>query len=307
MIDGLARTHATTQPKVRLVAVAGPTASGKSALALQLARSRGGVVINADSMQVYRELSIVTARPGPTDLAAADHRLYGHVAASDSYSVGDWLGDVAHEMAAVERQGALPILVGGTGLYFKALFSGLSPIPPVPDEIRRRWRAEAREAPPGELHRCLAARDARMAEKLAPGDTQRVTRALEVLEATGRSLLDWQSDKGRPLVAPDEAERLLVAMDRDALLRRCDTRFDAMVEQGAIDEVRGLLERDLPGDLPVMRALGVPELSDYLRGRCSIEEAVERAKIATHQYVKRQLTWSRRYMSDWEVRVPNKQ
>ena len=301
MSAGNAPARMAAGRQVRLVAVAGPTASGKSALALDLARRRGGIVINADSMQVYRELSILTARPGAGDLTASPHRLYGHVAAAESYSVANWLEDLARELAAAEAAGALPIVVGGTGLYFQALFAGLSPVPPVPDEIRNKWRERARGAAPGELHAELAERDAAMAAKLSAGDTQRLTRALEVIEGTGRSLLDWQSEAGVPLVAPDAAERLLVTMDRDAILRRCDARFDAMIDWGALEEVRALLRQGLPPDLPAMRALGVPELADHLGGGCSLDEAVARAKIATHQYVKRQLTWSRRYMADWRM------
>ncbi|MDX2158778.1 MAG: tRNA (adenosine(37)-N6)-dimethylallyltransferase MiaA [Hyphomicrobiaceae bacterium] len=283
------------------VLLAGPTASGKSALALQLARTRGGIVINADSMQVYGELSVLTARPSPADETAAPHRLYGHVAAAEAYSVARWLEDVAAVVAQVREAGAVAIIVGGTGLYFKALTEGLSAVPRVPDEVRRRWRQLATQAPPGELHRILAGRDPVMAARLAPGDTQRLTRALEVMEATGRSLAEWQALPGVPLVRAEVADCLVVRRPRSELHDRCDRRLDAMIEAGALDEVARLVELELPDDAPVMRALGVRPLAAHLVGRLSRDQAVAQAKLETRQYVKRQETWLNRNMSSWKI------
>jgi tRNA dimethylallyltransferase len=282
------------------ILIAGPTASGKSALALQLAERHGGIVINADSMQVYAELRILTARPGPEDTRRVPHRLYGHVAASEPYSVARWLADVAAALAEAAAVGARPIIVGGTGLYFKALTEGLSPVPAISPEVRRRWRDAAAEAPPGALHAELAARDAIMAERLEPGDSQRIVRALEVLEETGRSLADWQAVPGRPLVDSADATRILINLPRAELHQRSDQRFDLMLSSGALDEVKALLALALPADAPAMRALGVAPLAAHLRGVLPREEAGARAKAETRQYIKRQQTWARRHMADWQ-------
>lgn len=281
------------------ILIAGPTASGKSALALQLARRHGGVVINADSMQVYGELRILTARPSAAEEAAAPHRLYGHVSAAEAYSVARWLEDVAAILGEAERSGARPIVVGGTGLYFKALTEGLSPVPAIPPELRQRWREAAAAARPGDLHRMLAERDPVMAARLAPGDTQRLTRALEVIDGTGRSLAEWQALPGRPLVDPMGAERIVVGLARSDLQERCDRRFDGMMAAGALDEVRALLGLALPTGAPARRALGIAALAAHLSGHLSLDEAIARAKVETHQYVKRQQTWLRKHMADW--------
>lgn len=283
------------------ILIAGPTASGKSALALQLARRHDGIVINADSMQVYRELRILTARPSADEEAIAPHRLYGHVSVAEAYSVARWLDDVATVLDEAERSGARAIIVGGTGLYFKALTEGLSPVPAVAPAVRRRWREAAAVAGPGELHRMLAERDPAMAARLAPGDAQRIARALEVIEGTGRSLAEWQALPGRQLVDPTRAERILVNLPRSELQQRCDQRFDAMVAAGALDEVQRLQALSLPSDAPAMRALGVAALAAHLDGRLALDEAVARAKLETHQYVKRQLTWARKHMRDWKA------
>ena len=283
------------------ILIAGPTASGKSALALQLARRHDGIVINADSMQVYRELRILTARPSADEEAIAPHRLYGHVSVAQAYSVARWLDDVATVLDEAKRAGARAIIVGGTGLYFKALTEGLSPVPAIPPAVRQRWREAAKFAGPGELHRMLVERDPAMAVRLAPGDVQRLTRALEVIEGTGRSLAKWQVLPGRPLVDPTRAERLLVNRPRSELQQRCDQRFDAMMAAGALDEVQRLLAQRLPADAPAMRALGVAALAAHLCGRLALDEAVARAKLETHRYVKRQLTWARKHMRDWQA------
>lgn len=273
------------------VLIAGPTASGKSRLALDVARRTGGVIINADSMQVYSGLRVLTARPDDDDLAAAPHLLYGHIDPSVPYSTGQWLRDAA----ALDGQlaGRKAIFVGGTGLYFRALTEGLSAMPDVHEEIRNRWRARLEEEGPAELHRELANIDPKAASALQPNDGQRIVRALEVIEASGRSILDWQAQKGTSLVDVESAERLLVDIDRDLLRQRINSRFDAMIALGVLEEVRELVARKLDLSLPAMRAIGVPELSAHLEGKSSLSNAVDRAKTATRQYAKRQLTWFR--------------
>ena len=285
----------------RAVLIAGPTASGKSALAHALAQARDGVIVNADSMQVYRELRIVTARPTAEDEAAVPHRLYGHVPASEPYSTGRWIDDITAVLDEIWSAGRLPIIVGGTGLYFTALLKGLSPIPTIPAEIRTRWRQFAAQAEPGELHAELQKRDPLMAERLSPGDTQRLTRALEVVEATGRSLAHWQEMPGTPVIDPATCQRLLIDLPRDVVHARCDARFDAMIDAGAVDEVRALLALQLPVSLPAMRALGVRPLARFIRHEMALNEAALAAKAETRQYVKRQLTWFSRNMIAWKV------
>lgn len=282
------------------ILIAGPTASGKSALALERAEACGGVVINADSMQVYAELSILSARPSAQDVARAPHRLYGHVPASEAYSVARWLEDVARVLAEATASGRRPIIVGGTGLYFQALTEGLSPLPPIPADLREHWRRLSQQVEPAALHAMLRDRDPVMADRLSPSDAQRITRALEVLEATGRSLAEWQMVRARPLVDLTSAECWLVSRPRGELHRRCDQRFDLMMQAGALQEVSALMQLRLPPTLPAMRALGVRPLAAHLEGWLPLEVAVARAKVETRQYVKRQETWARRYMADWQ-------
>jgi tRNA dimethylallyltransferase len=283
----------------RAVLIAGPTASGKSHAALQLAARFAGTVINADSMQMYGELHVLTARPGAADLAKAPHRLYGTVPAAEAFSVGGWLAAVAEAIEEARRDARLPILVGGTGLYFKALTEGLAPVPDIPDEIRRHWRGEADRLGSDELYRALAARDPAFAAGLKPSDPQRVLRALEVIDATGVSLGQWHGSNGVPLLAPGAALKLVIAPEREPLYAAIDARFDAMLQSGAIEEVRNLMQRALDDGLPAMRAHGVHELAAYLAGRTSIEESAAKAKTETRRYAKRQMTWARRYMTDW--------
>ena len=283
----------------RPILIAGPTASGKTALALQLARERDGVVINADSMQVYRELAVITARPSLEEVSEAPHVLYGHVPAAEAYSVARWIADVRGVLAEVRAHGQTPIVAGGTGLYFKALLEGLSPIPDIPAEIRDRWRAEAKALGAAHLHGILQARDPVMAARLSPNDTQRVTRALEVLDATGRSLSRWQATPGEAVLSVDEVERLLVMPPREVLHARGDRRFDQMMAMGALDEVRGLAALALDPSLPAMRALGVRPLLRHLAGEIDLATAIDAGKLETRQYVKRQETWVRRYMIAW--------
>lgn len=283
------------------ILIAGPTASGKSALAIAIAEHVGGVIINADSMQVYRELRILTARPSPDEEARLPHALYGFVPASEAYSAGRFVADVANALATARQAGRRAVIVGGTGLYFKALLEGLSPIPAIEAEIREHWRAEAERRGAADLHRDLAARDARMAEQLASSDTQRIVRALEVIEQTGRSLADWQQVRGAPMIDEAQAVRLLVTLDREDLHARAGARFDRMIASGALDEVRALEALQLNPDLPAMRAIGVRPLLAVIRGECSLEAAAEAAKAETRQYIKRQETWIKRNMITWKI------
>jgi tRNA dimethylallyltransferase len=287
-------------PKIpTAILIAGPTASGKSALALKLAHERNGVIVNADSMQVYSDLSLLTARPSVEDVEQAPHLMYGFVAATDAYSVGRWLRDAARALNEARTQGQTPIIVGGTGLYFLALLEGLSPVPEIPTDTRRYWRETAAQSPVGELHQQLTARDPETAARLAPADTQRITRALEVLDATGRSLTDWQRQPGVPVLDIATTERFVVSPLRDVLHARANQRFDLMMATGALEEVAQLAALKLSSELPIMRALGVRPLLELLAGTIDRETAIEQAKAETRQYQKRQTTWLRRQMNAW--------
>ena len=288
----------------RPILIAGPTASGKSALALTLAERLGGMIINADSMQVYRDLRIITARPGPQEETRVPHRLYGHVDAAESYSVGHWCLDAGAALAEAANADLLPIVVGGTGLYFKALTQGLAAVPPVPADIRAAVRARLEAAGPAALHAELQTRDPAMASRLKPGDRTRVARALEVVEATGRSLADWQRAGMPAILDPAHAIKIFLAPDRAELRRRIDARFEAMLAAGALDEVRALDARGLDPLLPAMKAHGVPWLRRHLRGEIGLEEAAEGAKHDTSRYTKRQLTWFRHQMPGWTWVAP---
>lgn len=283
----------------RAILIAGPTASGKSGLALRLAERLGGIVINADSMQVYRELRILTARPTAEEEARVPHALYGFADAAHSYSAGRYAADAAQALKAAREQGLRPIIVGGTGLYFKALIEGLSPMPAVAPEVRARWRAAAIDAAPGELHRMLAERDPLMAQRLAPGDTQRIVRALEVVEGSGVSLAEWQRRPRVPVLEEAATIRIVLEPDRAALHRRIDQRFDAMMQAGALDEALQLKALHLDPALPAMRAHGVRPLLAHAAGALSRDEAVAAAELETRQYAKRQLTWARSNMISW--------
>jgi len=288
----------------RTILLAGPTAGGKSALAMRLAQHFGGVIINADSMQVYRDLCILTARPSPQDAARVPHALYGFVDGAQAYSAGRYAGDAERAIAAAAEQGRVPIVAGGTGLYFKALLEGLAPIPVTPEEIRRHWRAEARRLGAALLYEVLRKRDPDTAARLQPTDPQRIVRALEVLDATGQSLIYWQRLPGRPILACEETLRLVLAPPRAEIRRRCEARVDAMMAAGALDEVRTLAARRLDSGLPIMRALGVRPLCAHLDGRLGREEAVAEAKAETRQYAKRQQTWLQSHMREWQWPKP---
>ncbi len=276
----------------KVVIVAGPTASGKSGLALKIAATVDGVVINADSMQVYDGLRILTARPSEADERRVPHRLYGILPPSDLCSAGRWCGLAAAACQAAWNEGRLPIVVGGTGLYLRALMQGLSPIPEVPEAIRLEARSHFAALGNAAFHAALARRDPKMAARLHPANSQRLMRAWEVLAATGRSLADWQDE---PPVAPLAAQFLTFVLlpPRELLYAQCDRRFAAMIGQGALAEVHSLLSRSLDPALPVLRALGVAELAAHLQGALSLEAAVTAAQQATRRYAKRQMTWFR--------------
>lgn len=282
------------------VLIAGPTASGKSAFALRLAESVDGTIINADAMQVYRELRVLTARPSEVDESRVPHRLYGHVPGREAYSAARFATEAAAAIVDVQAAGRVPIVVGGTGLYFKALTEGLSPVPQIPADVRARWRQAVAEQGAAALHAVLRERDPEMAARLSPTDPQRIVRALEVLEATGLSLARWQEIPGEPAVHVAEGRAFVVAPEREEMRSRIEARFDAMMADGAADEVRALAALRLDDDLPVMRALGVKPLRDLIEGRIDREEASEVAKAETRQYAKRQMTWLRRNMISWK-------
>ncbi len=275
------------------VLIAGPTASGKSALAMEIAEERGGVIVNADSMQVYSVLCRLTARPSAEEIARVPHFLYGHKHPSEPYSTGAWLADVSGLLSGPELAGKPPVFVGGTGLYFRALLGGLSNMPDVPESVRQRWQYRLVEEGAPKLHRVLRAVDPDAAMVIKPGDGQRIVRALEIMEVSGRSILHWQADRGTPLVNPATAERIVVEPQRSLLGEAIAERFDRMIENGALDEVRELVALNLDPGMPAMKAIGVRELSAALSGQISLDEAVRLAKTATRQYAKRQATWFR--------------
>ena len=284
---------------IKPVLIAGPTASGKSEFALRIAEEFGGVIINADSAQVYQELEIISARPGAADCARAPHRLYGHVTGAIAYSTGAWLEDIAAVLADLSARGERAIIVGGTGLYFHALLQGLSEIPDIPADVRAHWRAEAaRLGGPG-LHKVLLDKDPVMGAILNPNDRQRVCRALEVFEATGRSLKSFQDETGPPFMQLEDTIPFVMSLDRAVLYEQINRRFAWMVEQGGVDEVKALLDLKLDPGLPIMRALGVPELASYIGGEISLEGAALAASQNTRRFAKRQLTWLRRNMIAW--------
>ncbi len=290
---------ASTDNTVAPILIAGPTASGKSALALTLARALDGVVINADSMQVYADLRVLTARPSPEEEAGAPHRLYGSVDGAVNYSVGRWLADATRVLDETRAAGRVPIFVGGTGLYFKGLIEGLSAIPPVPDAVRARLRAQFAEIATPDLHEVLASRDPQAAVNLGINDRQRIMRALEVFEATGRSIRAFRDARAPGPLTGETVSRIFLAPDREALRARIDARFDVMMEAGALDEVARLAARNLDPALPVMRAHGVPGLIAHLRGEASLGDAIARGKADTRAYAKRQFTWFRNVLPGW--------
>jgi tRNA dimethylallyltransferase len=295
---------AATGDRIDAVLIAGPTASGKSALAVELARERDGVIINTDSMQVYRDLRVLTARPTAEEEAELTHRLYGHVDASINFSAGAWVADAARALEESRMQNRLPIFVGGSGLYFKALTRGLSAVPPIAPAIREDVRARLDRDGVEALHAELSRRDPDRASRLKPRDRARIARALEVVEATGRSLTDWHREGLPPLLPPRSFAALFLSPERDALYARIDARFDAMLKSGALDEVEQLAARKLDPLLPAMKAHGVPALIRHLRGELSLEEAATIGRADTRHYAKRQFTWFRHQLPEFEWVLP---
>jgi tRNA dimethylallyltransferase len=280
------------------VLIAGPTASGKSALAMEIAERVGGTIINADSMQVYRELRVLTARPSAADEARVPHLLYGHVPVAERYSAGRYLADAAEALRVARAAQCIPVFTGGTGLYFRVLTDGLSPIPAVPQDIRDACRAGLDEIGAAAFFAELSARDPETAASLRPSDTQRMLRAASVLAATGRSLRFWQQLEGTPVLKGLRVARFVLSPARDQLYARIDARFAAMLDEGAVDEVRAV--GGLDPSLPAARALGIPQLLAYLRGDQTREAAVMAGQAETRRYAKRQVTWFRRFMRDWK-------
>ena len=288
--------HSPGRPSVALIA--GPTASGKSALALALAARSGGTIINADSAQVYADLRVLSARPAPEEEARAPHRLFGHIDGADTgYSAARWAGEARLAIAEAAAAGSLPILVGGTGLYMRTLIDGIAPVPPIDAKVR----ATARALPVAEAFDALALEDPAAAERLSPADTTRVARALEVIRSTGKPLAEWQEAREGGIGDDIDLRAVILLPDRAWLFDRIDQRFAAMLETGAIDEVRALLARtDLSADAPVRRAIGMPEIAALLTGGIDRHTAIERGTIATRQYAKRQYTWFRNQPpADW--------
>jgi tRNA dimethylallyltransferase len=285
------------------ILITGPTASGKSALAVRFAKKCNGVVINADSMQVYDTLRVLSARPAEEEMEGVPHHLYGHVPATTAYSTGEWLRDVTALLRTIRDAGKVPVFVGGTGLYFKALTGGLSDMPEIPQEIRCDVRLRLKEEGPEALHAELSGKDAVVAETLEVRDGQRIVRALEVLQATGRSILEFQGKQGPMIVDPDRSLKFVVLPDRALLHERINQRFEKMLEQGAIEEVQALMAQNPAADLPVMKAIGVREIADMLDGGMTRNDVVERASALTRQYAKRQMTWFRNQMDETWRRI----
>ena len=292
-------SNGKTPEKKAVALIAGPTASGKSDLAVELAleiERRGGsaVVINADSAQVYRDLRVLSARPTDIEMCGVEHRLFGAWDGADPCSAADWAAAAKREVENAHLAGRVPILVGGTGLYIRTLLDGIAPVPPIEPLVREAVRS----LPTPEAYAALEREDFERAALLNPGDTTRIARALEVVRSTGRPLAHWQAKRVGGIAETIALHPAILLPDRDALYRRCDARFEGMLENGAVAEVEALLGRGLPVLSPVLRAIGVPEIAGFLRGAWPKEEATERGKAATRQYAKRQYTWFRHQPPD---------
>lgn len=270
--------------------IAGPTASGKSALALALAERHRGTVINADSMQVYADLNILTARPTADEMDRVPHRLFGHIDAADSYSAARWAAEAREAIAEAQDDGRLPILVGGTGMYLRTLIDGIAPVPEIAPEVRR----EVRALPVAEAHRALGQEDPAAAARLRPTDTTRVARALEVVRSTGRPLAAWQTERTGGIGDAVTLAAFILLPDRDWLAERIDRRFAMMVDAGRDEAERLLARSDVPDDAPILRAIGVPEMHALIAGRIDRDAAIAAGALASRQYAKRQYTWFRR-------------
>jgi tRNA dimethylallyltransferase len=291
-----ARFHLSQGEPARLTLIGGPTASGKSARALELAERTGAVIVNADSQQLYAELRVLSARPDADEEARAEHRLYGVAAGDDPWSVGRWVRAVQDLLGEIDGRPA--VLVGGTGLYFTALTRGLADIPPVPEAVRQAVEADYDGSGEAAFRRRLAEVDREAAARIEENDRQRLVRAMAVATHTGRALSDWQADT-RPILMPASWTGQLILPEREALYAACDARCAVMLERGALDEVRALMDKGLSPALPVMKAVGVRELAAHLRGETSREVALDQMRQATRNYAKRQLTWFRNQMPDW--------
>lgn len=292
ILDATLEIDAANRPPLALIA--GPTASGKSDCAVRLAQElerhgRRTAIINADASQVYADLEVLSARPSPQDMGGIAHHLFGAWDGAETCSAADWAKRAGQEIEQLHREGIVPILVGGTGLYIRTLLDGIAPVPEIDPAIRE----EVRALPVAEAHAALMQEDPERAARLAPADTTRVARALEVVRSTGQTLSYWQQQTSGGIGADVTLFPAIILPERKALYARCDRRFDVMLERGALDEVRTLLARHLAPELPVMRAIGVPELAAYLSGTCTIDEASQRGAQATRNYAKRQFTWLR--------------
>jgi tRNA dimethylallyltransferase len=285
-------------PSPFAVLIAGPTASGKSGVGLALAAELNGEIVNADSMQVYQDLRIVTARPSEEDEASCPHHLYGQIPAGELFSTGQWLDAVVPVVEEIAARGRVPIVLGGTGLYFRALTEGFVEVPAIPDEVRRQTREEVEAIGSSKAHKLLSDVDARWALKVHENDPQRIARGLEVYRATGRALSDWHDEPVEPALSLPFL-KIVLEPDRDWLYDRINRRFATMVEEGALAEVGELLSLGLPPTLPVMKALGVPELGSHLRGDMGLEEAIALGQTRSRQYAKRQSTWFKQQMIAW--------
>ncbi|KMS58431.1 tRNA (adenosine(37)-N6)-dimethylallyltransferase MiaA [Sphingobium cupriresistens] len=277
----------SSESRPRAALIAGPTASGKSALAIALAKATGGIVINADASQVYADLAILSARPSAAEMGDVPHRLFGHIDGVEACTAPRWAAEAKAQIDAAHEAGKLPVLVGGTGLYIRTLLDGIAPVPEIDLDIR----AAVRALPVADAHVALTREDPEAAARLAPADATRIARALEVVRSTGRPLKIWQQHKAGGIAGRITLAPMILRPPRDWLVDRCDRRFAQMVEAGAIAEVEALLTRNLHPDLPVMRAIGVPEIAAYLRGDSDLDSCIAKATLATRQYAKRQYTW----------------
>lgn len=280
--------------------IAGPTASGKSDFAINLARESGSVIINADSMQVYDVLRVITARPSDEDIRHAPHYLYGHINPAFRYSTGQWLKDVKKLLDSLP---AIPLIfVGGTGLYFKGLLEGMAEIPSIPSENKLKWQQKIENEGIKNLYAMLMEVDEALAQRLNPNDNQRIIRGLEVFETTGRTLTWWQKKTTKPLIENKNIKKILLLPKREDVYSRIEKRFDQMVENGALNEVRRLVELKLDPTLPAMKAIGVPEFINVLNEKETLNTAIEKAKTQTRRYAKRQMTWFRnQFDQSWEI------
>lgn len=282
-----------------IILIAGPTASGKTSASIKLAQANDAAIINADSMQVYEDLRIISARPSDEEISQAPHYLFGHRSGGEAYSVARWVEDVSPLFDKFRAENRKIIFVGGTGQYFNVLLDGISPMPDIKPEIRIQIRSMV-DVPSVELYKML---DEKAARELRPSDRQRITRALEVYQSTGKSIVDWQAEKGIPLIPETvSVKKLLVMPSRAEIHDRINRRFDLMVEEGALQEIEALLKKNFPTDAPVMKAIGVPQLTAHLAGEMTLDEAIEKAKAATRQYAKRQSTWfNNSFGEGWEI------